>query len=126
MKVLLDTHIVLWWLADDVALPLQAAEVIADPHTVVLVSAASAWEISIKRSIGRLQAPEDLAGALHANSFDPWPISLEHAMAAGALPPHHGDPFDRMLIAQAQLDSLTLVTVDRRFARYDVNLLALS
>lgn len=126
MKVLLDTHILLWWLADDGALPARATEVIADAETLVMVSAATAWEISLKKALGRLRVPDDLADALRANSFEPVPISLDHALTAAALPSHHGDPFDRMLIAQAQMESLTLITVDPRFAEYDVRVLPLS
>lgn len=124
MKVLLDTHVVLWWLAADPALPARARDVIADPDTVVVVSAATAWEIAIKRAMGRLEAPDDLVGALRDNAFESLPITVEHGLAAGALPGHHADPFDRMLIAQAQVETLTLVTVDRRFSDYAVEVLA--
>ena len=97
MKVLLDTHILLWWLADDEHLPAPAAVTIADPDTEVVVSAASAWEISIKQAAGRLDAPEDLLDAVAANDFGTLPITAHHAMAAGRLPAHHPDPFDRCL-----------------------------
>jgi PIN domain nuclease of toxin-antitoxin system len=126
MKLLLDTHVLLWWLAGDDALPTRAAIAIADAGNAVSVSAATAWEIGIKKAAGRLEAPDDLPEALHANRFDPLAISVAHAIAAGALPPHHADPFGRMLIAQASLEALTLVTVDRRFADYDVDLLQLA
>ncbi len=125
MKVLLDTHILLWWLADDEHLPAPAVLTIADPDTEVVVSAASAWEISIKQAAGRLDAPEDLLDAIAGNDFGMLPITAGHAMAAGRLPAHHADPFDRMLIAQAQLEDLTLVSVDRRFSAYEVELLRL-
>lgn len=125
MKVLLDTHILLWWLAANTALPTAAHDVIADPATAVAVSAASAWEIAIKKSHGRLVAPDDLPEVLQANNFDHLPITVTHALAAGALPAHHADPFDRMLIAQAQLESLTLITTDPRFSDYEVTLLPL-
>jgi PIN domain nuclease of toxin-antitoxin system len=125
VKVLLDTHILLWWLADDPSLPPLAAEAIANPDVDVIVSAATAWEIAIKRAAGRLEAPDDLLGALEANDIDSLSITVAHALAAGALPEHHGDPFDRMLIAQARSEGLTLITVDRRFPEYDVEILAL-
>jgi PIN domain nuclease of toxin-antitoxin system len=125
MKVLLDTHTLLWWLSADPALPPIAAQVIADPDTVVAVSAASAWEIAIKKAIGRLDAPDDLPEVLRANNFDDLPITVAHALAAGALPAHHADPFDRMLIAQARLESLTLITTRGRFSDYEVPLLPL-
>ena len=123
MRVLLDTHIVLWWLADDPSLPAQASTVIADAETEVVVSAATVWEIEIKRAAGRLEAPDDIVGALKANDFETLSITPAHAVAAGRLPAHHSDPFDRMLIAQAQIEDFTLVTVDGRLSDYDVELL---
>lgn len=126
MRLLLDTHILLWWLADDPLLPRSAATAIADADTEVVVSAATAWEIALNKASGRLDAPDDLLGALAANEFDALPISAEHAVTAGALPLHHSDPFDRVLIAQAAAEDLTLVSVDRRFSDYDVDLLPLS
>jgi PIN domain nuclease of toxin-antitoxin system len=123
VNLLLDTHVLLWWLADDPTLPRWAAGPIADPDTTVLVSAASVWEISIKQAIGRLEAPDDLLEVLE-DDFDTLSMTAAHAMAAGRLPAHHADPFDRMLIAQARIEGLTLVSVDRRFADYDVSLLA--
>lgn len=125
MKILLDTHILLWWLADDQRLPAQAAAAIGDPDTEVVVSSASAWEISIKQAAGRLEAPDDLLDALAANDFGTLAITATHAVAAGRLPPHHADPFDRMLVAQAQIEGFTVITVDRRFSDYDVELLSL-
>jgi PIN domain nuclease of toxin-antitoxin system len=125
VRVLLDTRILLWWLADDEHLPARAAVAIVDPETEVVVSAASAWEISIKQAAGRLDAPEDLLDAVVANDFGTLSVTLEHAMAAGRLPAHHADPFDRMLIAQAQIEGITLLTVDRRFSDYEVELLHL-
>jgi PIN domain nuclease of toxin-antitoxin system len=96
--------------------------VIADPEHAVVVSAASVWEVSIKQANGRLDAPDDLISAI-ADEFTTLPMTADHAMAAGRLPAHHSDPFDRMLIAQAMLEGLTLVSVDRRFADYDIALL---
>jgi PIN domain nuclease of toxin-antitoxin system len=124
--VLLDTHILLWWLAADPALPEPAGTVIADPETDVVVSAATAWEIAIKQAAGRLDAPDDLLEVLLVSGFGTLGISAAHALAAGRLPQHHADPFDRMLIAQAQTEGLTLVTVDRRFPEYDVALLSMA
>lgn len=125
MRILLDTHILLWWLAADPALPERAGAVIADPGTVAFVSAATAWEIAIKRAAGRLDAPDDLLEALQDNGFGTLAITAAHALEAGHLPAHHADPFDRMLIAQARAEGLTLVTVDQRFPEYDVTLLPL-
>jgi PIN domain nuclease of toxin-antitoxin system len=87
------------------------------------VSAATAWEIEIKRALGKLDAPDDLADALAAGGYRPLPVSILHATIAGRLPPHHRDPFDRMLVAQAKLEGLTIVTGDRRIAGYDVPVL---
>ncbi|HZQ27964.1 MAG TPA: type II toxin-antitoxin system VapC family toxin [Acidimicrobiales bacterium] len=120
MRLLLDTHILLWWLADDPSLPARARDSISDPGTEVLVSAATVWEIAIKRASGKLDAPDDLLEALEANAFDTLAITAAHALAAGELPAHHADPFDRMLIAQAQAETLTLVSVDARLGDYEV------
>lgn len=119
LRLLLDTHVLLWWLADDPALSRAAAQVIAS-EPLVFVSAASAWEIAIKRALGKLEAPDDLEAAVDASGFVELPIRFDHAVLAGALPRHHDDPFDRMLVAQARCESLTLVTADPRLARYRV------
>jgi PIN domain nuclease of toxin-antitoxin system len=126
VKFLLDTHILLWWLSGHPSLPARAGEVIADPDTTVMVSAASAWEIAIKKAAGRLDAPDDLVDALEAGGLDTLPVTVAHALAAGALPPHHADPFDRMLIAQARAEGVCLITVDRRFSDYEVDVLRLA
>jgi PIN domain nuclease of toxin-antitoxin system len=101
----------------------HARAAIEDAANDVFVSVASAWEMSIKRKAGRLDTPDDLSVQLDRKRFVALQITLDHALAAGALPLHHGDPFDRMLIAQAQLEGLTIVTRDRRFAAYGVALL---
>jgi PIN domain nuclease of toxin-antitoxin system len=123
VRLLLDTHVVLWWLADE-GLATRAREAIADSANLAVVSAASAWEISIKKALGRLSAPDDLEQQVHAGGFLPLPISIGHAVAAGQLARHHDDPFDRMLIAQAFAEGLTIVTRDKRFDDYGVPLLA--
>ncbi len=119
MSLLLDTHVVLWWLAGD---PLEesAAERIADPATLVYVSAASVWEVALKRALGKVRLDGSLGEAVTAAGFEPLRITLEHAERAGSLPDHHRDPFDRMLVAQAQLEDLVVVTRDRRLAAYAV------
>lgn len=124
MKLLLDTHVLLWWLAADPSLSARARAAIGAPRASVFVSAASAWEISIKRALGKLDAPDDLAEQLSAHRFEPLSISVAHASAAGALPEHHADPFDRMLVAQAEAEDLTIVTRDKRFQLYGVTTLA--
>ncbi len=120
MDLLLDTHVLLWWLADDRRLTASAKATIADPDRRVLVSAASAWEISIKRALGKLAAPDDLAAALVASDLEPLAITINHAERAGALPRHHDDPFDRMLVAQAEAERLTILTGDTRIGDYGV------
>ncbi len=122
MKLLLDTHALLWWLADAELAP-EARASIADPANEVSVSAASAWEISIKKALGKVAAPDDLEQQIMASDFMPLPISIGHATTAGHLPRHHEDPFDRMLIAQAQMEQMTIVTRDKRFGDYDVTVL---
>jgi len=126
MRVLLDTNIVLWWLANDPSLPARASTVIADAETEVVVSAATVWEIEIKRAAGRLEAPDDIVGALVANDFDTLSITPAHAITAGRLPAHHSDPFDRMLIAQAQIEGFTFITADSRLSDYDVEFLPIN
>jgi PIN domain nuclease of toxin-antitoxin system len=125
MKLLLDTHVLLWALADSPQLGRGCREKIVDPANDVLVSAATMWEISIKKRLGKLSVPANILEFIEASEFIPLPISFAHAMAAGALPLHHTDPFDRMLIAQACEENLVLVTQDRRFEAYQVNLLKL-
>lgn len=123
MKVLLDTHMLLWWLSDDRRLPTPVADVVADGSVDVAVSAATVWEIGIKRALGKLRAPADLLEQIREQQFTPWPITLEDGAAAAELPRHHEDPFDRVIIAQARLRSATLASVDRRFGAYGVPLL---
>jgi PIN domain nuclease of toxin-antitoxin system len=116
MTLLLDTHALLWWLFDDPSLSERARAAITERANTVVVSSASAWEIATKWRLGRLREAEDavhrLPALLHECGFETLPISIPHALAAGALTTTHRDPFDRMLIAQATLERLTLVTKD--------------
>jgi len=123
MRLLLDTHALLWWLRDE-GLAVEARAAIATPRNSVFVSAANTWEISIKQSLGKLTVDGDVLKHVAQAGFDELPITLAHGIAAGQLPTHHKDPFDRMLIAQAQLEGLTVVTRDQRFRQYDVPTLA--
>lgn len=124
MNLLLDTHVYLWWLVDDPRIGACARESIAEPRWQVHVSAATVWEIAIKSALGRLTLDgTEAVSELEPNAFLELPIRAEHAARAGALPAIHSDPFDRMLIAQAQSERLTLVTADRRFIEYDVAVL---
>ena len=119
---LLDTHVLLWWLADDPSLSPKARSLIGDEKNLVFVSAASVWEIVIKKALKKLEAPDDLEAALEENNFKELPITLRHALAIGHLPNHHQDPFDRMLVAQAKCEFLTLITADEKLMRYEVSL----
>lgn len=120
MRLLLDTHALLWWLDDDPALSEVAREGIADPNSEVLVSAASVWEAEIKAATGRLDLRVDLLDQIAINRFVELPVTARSAVEAARLPLHHRDPFDRMLIAQARVEGLRLVTRDARVASYDV------
>jgi len=120
MRVLLDTHFLLWWLADDPALGNQGREVISTPENLIFFSAASVWEIRIKQGIGKLDVPDDFADVLAAQPFEPLSVTVGHAHALRDLPTLHRDPFDRLLIAQARLERLTILTRDRVIGQYDV------
>jgi PIN domain nuclease of toxin-antitoxin system len=122
VSLLLDTHVVLWWL-EGTGLDDAVVERISDGGELIFVSAASIWEAAIKAALGKLDMPEALAVAVVDEGFEPLPVTFEHAEAAGGLPPHHRDPFDRMLVAQALGEGLTLVTHDPAFAPYGVALL---
>jgi PIN domain nuclease of toxin-antitoxin system len=123
MRLLLDTHALLWWLAGDDRLTRAARSGIQNAHNTVLVSAASAWEIATKHRLGKLDASaiaDGLGPVLASQSFEPLDITLEHAERAGALAGEHRDPFDRMLIAQAQAERLTLVSNELAFDGYGI------
>ena len=125
MRLLLDTHAFLWWLNDDPKLRAKARAAISDPGASVYVSAATIWELSIKARLGKLDLEgTDPVGEIAANDFLELPISARHALAAGDLPRHHDDPFDRMLVAQAQLEDLVIVTHDSKIDAYGVATLA--
>lgn len=123
-RLLLDTHAFLWWLSDDPSLGTDARQMIGEPRNQVLVSAASIWEISIKQAKGMLEAPEDLEALVEDEGFTKLPISLFHGQQAGKLPEIHRDPFDRMLIAQAQAEGLELVTADGIIPQYGVRVVS--
>ena len=123
MRLLLDTHTFIWACAEPDKLSRAAQQAIADPDNDVLVSAVTAWEIAIKRALGRLDFPIERFVEFSASmGFEPLPMTVHHAIAAGALPRHHEDPFDRMLIAQARTEGATLMTEDGKFPLYDVAL----
>ncbi|MEU8841451.1 type II toxin-antitoxin system VapC family toxin [Streptomyces roseus] len=121
MSLLLDTHVVLWWLNGE--LPDAVRDLLATERRVYM-SAVTPWEISVKQATGKLESPEDLAVRARETQFQALPVTGLHGIRAGQLPPHHRDPFDRLLIAQAQTEGLTLVTRDKSIPLYDVHVLA--
>lgn len=123
MILLLDAHALLWWLADDPSLAPGARDAVADPANDAVVSAATIWEIEIKRALGKLEAPTGLVAAVALAGLTTLPITALDAETAGGLPPHHRDPFDRMLIAQSIRLDAVLVSRDDAFARYGVDVL---
>ena len=122
MRLLLDTHILLWWLADDRRLNADHRALIADASNLVLISSMTVAEIAIKASLGKLDAPDDVLSTLEAGGFDELTFESRHAEVLRTLPWHHRDPFDRMLIAQAIAEQLTVLTADPHFAAYGVEL----
>lgn len=121
-RLLLDTHVFLWWRAEPSRLPAEVRSRIATAD-LVFVSAASAWEARIKASLGRLDLPDTVESGVLASGFERLFITFSHAERAASLPPHHRDPFDRMLVAQAQAEGLTLVTHDRLLEPYQVEII---
>ena len=122
-RFLLDTHTLLWWLADATQLGDRCREMISDQRNQVFVSAATTWEISVKMSLGKLEAPEDMDSVVEDEGFSKLPINLYHGQLAGRLPAIHPDPFDRMLIAQAQAEGMILVTADELIAKYQLRVM---
>ena len=123
-RLLLDTHVLLWALEDSPELGEKARRAVIDPRNEVFVSAINVWEITIKRSLGKLRGLDNLTTTVEDTGFTPLPITLFHAEQAGNLPMHHRDPFDRMLVAQAQAEGLTIVTKDDKIPRYAVRTMA--
>jgi len=123
MNLLLDTHILLWWLDDHALLPVNAREAIADPDNVIILSAAVILEIRIKQGIGKLEIAPNFYNVIKEQGFEMLAITSDHAYAVGDLPKHHRDPFDRILIAQAMLEGFTLVTHDAIFNKYPIPVL---
>jgi PIN domain nuclease of toxin-antitoxin system len=124
VRLLLDTHALLWWFSDDPALPASCRKLIAQPDSSIFVSAVSAWEISTKFRLGRLPGASDLVqdfgGYLDREKFLSLPVSYDHGVRAGMLPGPHQDPFDRMLIAQAEIEKTFIVSNEKIFDRYGV------
>ena len=120
MKLLLDTHTLIWWFSEPSLLKNQALSMLQKSDNTVFVSAATIWEIAIKKKLGRLDIEiSEMLSAMQASNFEELPISIAHSLYAGSLPLHHDDPFDRMLIAQAVLENFLLITHDKRLKNYD-------
>ncbi len=126
MNLLLDTHVLLWWLDDHPSLSPKAKAAIADGKNLVLISAVVIWEIKIKQALGKLKIPRNFRKVVGDQPFEMLDITVEHAHAVGDLPAHHRDPFDRMLVAQAAVEGLTLVTHDVHFKKYRIPLIQAS
>ncbi|HUA75767.1 MAG TPA: type II toxin-antitoxin system VapC family toxin [Solirubrobacteraceae bacterium] len=120
MRLLPDTHALLWLLDDDPRLGKRAARLLTDPANEVLLSAAVVWEVAIKRSLEKLVAPDGFASLLLDAGASSLAVTVEHAWAVQSLPWHHRDPFDRLLVAQAKLERAVLVSGDERMSAYDV------
>jgi PIN domain nuclease of toxin-antitoxin system len=123
MEVLLDTHAVIWWFEGATGLSKRASSIIASPSNLILISAAVGWELAIKVNIGKFKTPslvQELSQLVDREGFAELPISLEHAVRAGLLPLHHRDPFDRLLVAQAQAMGAPILSADRALDAYDV------
>ncbi|HWO16621.1 MAG TPA: type II toxin-antitoxin system VapC family toxin [Solirubrobacterales bacterium] len=123
MRLLVDSQVLLWHARDDPRLKPAPTAAIESDDAQVLVSTASLWEIAIKSALGKLDAPEDLPERVEQLGFEPLPVSAEHAWAVRGLPPNHGDPFDRLLAAQARVERLPVVTADPSFERYGVEVI---
>ena len=127
MKALLDTHAFLWWITDDVRLSPRARTVIADGDNELFFSAASGWKIAIKARLGKIQLPSDPASfvpkQLRINAVEPLAVQMTHALHVYLLPKHHRDPFDRILVAHAQVDRMAIITADQQITQYAVEIL---
>ncbi len=127
MKLLIDSHVWIWWMADLEALSKETRNILEDPRNEIFVSTASSWEIAIKYSIGKIILPsspeEFFLHGLAKCGFSTLKIDNLHALRVASLPLHHNDPFDRMLIAQAQVEKLPIITSDKKFSMYEVQLI---
>ncbi len=127
MRALLDTHTFLWWIADDPRLSRSVSKIISEGINEIYLSVASCWEMAIKAKLGKLEVPGDLERFIPeqmlTNAIESLPIRMSHALHVHKLPAHHRDPFDRLLIAQAQLENLPILTSDHQIARYSVEII---
>jgi PIN domain nuclease of toxin-antitoxin system len=118
VKILLDTHILLWWLNNDPLLSERLRKLIRDPENTIFISAIALWEIWLKQSLGKLKLPSNFKELLELEEFENLPLTARQAAAVASLPWHHRDPFDRMLVAQAQVERLTLLSMDEHLLAY--------
>ena len=127
MRVLLDTHTFLWWVMDSPRLSTQSRQIITDGNNAIFLSAVSGWEMAIKAQYGRLQLPKTpdlfVAEQLALNAFQSLPVQMSHALHVYTLPQHHRDPFDRLLIAQSQLEDMPLLSADSEIGAYNVHVI---
>jgi PIN domain nuclease of toxin-antitoxin system len=127
MRVLLDTHAFLWWITDDPQLSSRARGIISNGENTLYLSAASGWEISVKARLGKLELPDNPAAfifeQLSSNAIIELPVKMNHALHVYTLPSHHRDPFDRLLVSQAQHEILPIITADKQIAEYDVKVI---
>lgn len=127
MKFLLDTHVFLWWVMDDLRLTAGVREILEDKAKHLFLSSVSGWEMAIKFRLGKLKLPGQpdsvsrfIIHQMESNDMEPLPILMSHALAVATLPNHHEDPFDRLLVAQSKIENIPIVTADRQLARYDI------
>lgn len=124
MRALLDTHTFLWWITDDARLSTRARKLIEDGHNKLYFSAASGWEIAIKAQLGRISFPKEpgafIPSQLARNAIEVLPVTLSHALHVHGLPSHHRDPFDRLLVAQSQVEDMPILTADPLLGKYTV------
>ena len=119
MKIIIDTHILLWWVVNDQRLPQKARRLIENPKNNIIVSAASIWEIAIKQALGRIKVDlKELEETIAENIFESLPVKLHHAIQVSELPAHHSDPFDQMLVAQCLAETAYLLTHDEQLQKY--------
>jgi len=127
MRALLDTHVFLWWITDSPKLSSRAREIISDGGNTLYLSAASGWEMVVKARLGKLELPGNpvafIFEQLSANDIIELPVRMNHTLHVYSLPPHHRDPFDRLLVSQAQLDILPIISADKQIAEYDVKVI---
>ncbi|MBY0580897.1 MAG: type II toxin-antitoxin system VapC family toxin [Rickettsiales bacterium] len=121
MKFILDTHILLWWLVDDKKLSFQTKEIITDSKNIIYVSSVNIWEIEIKKSLGKLKAPEIDSKIIADCQFEELPVRIKHVIVLKSLPNHHNDPFDRLLICQSIVEKAKLLTDDNLITKYQLN-----